>query len=197
SGSVAEPPPATARSAAPEAPTDTARDARDSRGPSEGRDSGDPRDPGDARGSRDTQDRDPRDRDPRDRNSRRRDRFDEESDTERLLDSRGRILRDNVYGTIDDDVWRRDFTANALYYNIADFSLWDYVGGFEDIKARRLRLIGDPETRYREDPVRMLRAARFEAKLGFDMEPQTSEPLARLLSLLPPAPPPRLFDEAL
>jgi poly(A) polymerase len=126
-----------------------------------------------------------------------RSRDDEDGDTERLLDSMGRILRDNVYGTIDDDVWRRDFTANALYYNIADFSLWDYVGGFEDIKARRLRLIGDPETRYREDPVRMLRAARFEAKLGFEIEPQTAELLERLNGLLAHVPPARLFDEAL
>jgi poly(A) polymerase len=131
------------------------------------------------------------------RRDRRRDRFDEDTDTERLLDERGRILRDNVYGTIGDDVWRRDFTANALYYNIADFSLWDYVGGFEDIKARRLRLIGDPETRYREDPVRMLRAARFEAKLGFEIEPSTVEPLERLRNLLTHVPPARLFDETL
>ena len=86
---------------------------------------------------------------------------------DRVHDDRGRLLRDNVYGTIDQDVWRRDFTCNALYYNIEDFSIWDYVGGFEDIRARTIRLIGDPETRYREDPVRMLRAVRFEAKLGF------------------------------
>jgi poly(A) polymerase len=132
--------------------------------------------------------------------SRRRDRYrndDEDNDTERLLDERGRILRDNVYGTIDEDVWRRDFTANALYYNIADFSLWDYVGGFEDIAARRLRLIGDPETRYREDPVRMLRAARFEAKLNFTLDPSTAEPLDRLKGLLSHVPPARLFDETL
>jgi poly(A) polymerase len=132
--------------------------------------------------------------------SRRRDRYrndDEENDTERLLDERGRILRDNVYGTIDEDVWRRDFTANSLYYNIADFSLWDYVGGFEDIKARTLRLIGDPETRYREDPVRMLRAARFEAKLNFTLDPSTAEPLERLKGLLSHVPPARLFDETL
>jgi poly(A) polymerase len=135
---------------------------------------------------------------PLDRDSRRRDRYrDDDDDTERLLDERGRILRDNVYGTIDDDVWRRDFTANALYYNIADFSVWDYVGGFEDITARRLRLIGDPETRYREDPVRMLRAARFEAKLGFEIEPNTVEPLERLKALLTHVPPARLFDETL
>ena len=90
----------------------------------------------------------------------------DDEDEDRVTDEHGRILRDNAYGTIDDDVWRRDFTANALYYNIADFSIWDYAGGVEDIAARRLKLIGDPVTRYREDPVRMLRAARFEAKLG-------------------------------
>src|SRR5207237_434636 len=66
------------------------------------------------------------------------------------FDASGRILRDNIYGTIDEDVWRRDFTANALYYNIADFSVWDYVDGAQDIAARTLKLIGDPETRFRE-----------------------------------------------
>jgi poly(A) polymerase len=117
--------------------------------------------------------------------------------SERRFDETGRILRDNVYGTIDEDVWRRDFTANSLYYNIADFSIWDYVGGMEDIAARRLRLIGEPETRFREDPVRMLRAARFEAKLGFAIDPQTAEPIARLRELLAGVPPARLFDEML
>jgi poly(A) polymerase len=120
-----------------------------------------------------------------------------DADTERLFDKTGRIIYDNVYGTVDEDVWRRDFTANALYYNIADFSLWDYVGGAEDIAARRLKLIGDPDTRYREDPVRMLRAARFEAKLGFDLDPATAEPLARLRGRLADVPPARLFDETL
>ncbi len=120
-----------------------------------------------------------------------------DADLERQFDASGRILRDNVYGTIDDDVWRRDFTANALYYNIADFSIWDYVGGAEDIAARRLRLIGDPETRYREDPVRMLRAARFEAKLGFEIEAASAEPIERLRTLLGGVPPARLFDEML
>jgi poly(A) polymerase len=115
----------------------------------------------------------------------------------RAFDASGRILRDNVYGTIDEDVWRRDFTANALYYNIADFSVWDYVGGAEDIAARRLRLIGDPETRYREDPVRMLRAARFEAKLGFGLDPDTARPIGPLRELLSAVPPARLFDETL
>jgi len=94
-------------------------------------------------------------------------------------------------------VWRRDFTANSLYYNIADFSVWDYCGGVEDIAARKLKLIGDPETRFREDPVRMLRAARFEAKLGFDIDPATSEPIGRLRALLGGVPPARLFDETL
>lgn len=122
---------------------------------------------------------------------------DDDDDVDRVLDEHGRILRDNVYGTIDADVWRRDFTANALYYNISDFSIWDYVGGFEDIAARRLRLIGDPETRFREDPVRMLRAARFEAKLGFEIEPATAGALARLKGLLSNMPPARLFDETL
>ncbi len=121
----------------------------------------------------------------------------DDDDVDRVLDEHGRILRDNVYGTIDADVWRRDFTANALYYNISDFSIWDYVGGFEDIAARRLRLIGDPETRFREDPVRMLRAARFEAKLGFEIEPATADALARLKGLLSNMPPARLFDETL
>jgi poly(A) polymerase len=117
--------------------------------------------------------------------------------TERMFDASGRILRDNVYGTIDEDVWRRDFTANSLYYNIADFSIWDYVNGVEDINARTLRLIGDPETRFREDPVRMLRAARFEAKLGFSIDPATAAPLGMLRDLLAGVPAARLFDETL
>jgi len=120
-----------------------------------------------------------------------------DDDSERMFDATGRILRDNVYGTIDEDVWRRDFTANSLYYNIADFSIWDYCSGVEDIAARRLRMIGDPETRFREDPVRMLRAARFEAKLGFEIDPLTAEPIGRLRELLGGVPPARLFDEML
>jgi len=124
-------------------------------------------------------------------------RIEVEDELERAVDETGRILRDNVYGSIDEDVWRRDFTANALYYNIADFSLWDYVGGAEDIGTRTLRLIGDPEMRYREDPVRMLRAARFEAKLGFHLDPATAEPIGRLRKLLAGVPAARLFDETL
>jgi poly(A) polymerase len=128
---------------------------------------------------------------------RRRDSFDQAADTHRAFDESGRILRDNVYGNIDEDVWRRDFTANSLYYNIADFSIWDYVNGAADISARTLRLIGDPETRYREDPVRMLRAARFEAKLGFSLDPATAAPITTLAELLGGVPPARLFDETL
>lgn len=107
----------------------------------------------------------------------------------------GRLLRDNVYGTLEEDIFRRDFTANALYYNIADFSIRDDVGGLADIQARRLRLIGEPEARFREDPVRMLRAARFAAKLGFELDPDTAGPISRLAPLLADVPPARLYDE--
>jgi poly(A) polymerase len=113
----------------------------------------------------------------------------------RVLDAHGRILRDNLYGSIEEDVWRRDFTANALYYNIQDFSVWDYVGGVEDARARVLKLIGDPETRYHEDAVRMLRAVRFAAKLDFTIDPATAEPIGRLAGMLDSIPAARLFDE--
>ncbi|HVN41733.1 MAG TPA: polynucleotide adenylyltransferase PcnB, partial [Steroidobacteraceae bacterium] len=115
----------------------------------------------------------------------------------RMLDAHGRILRDNLYGTIEEDVWRRDFTANALYYNIENFSVWDYVGGVQDTRARVLRMIGDAETRYREDPVRMLRAARFAAKLDFTLHPGTEAPIHRLAYMLDGMPAARLFDETL
>lgn len=107
-----------------------------------------------------------------------------------------RILRDNVYGTREEDVIRRDFTVNALYYRIEDFSLIDHVGALEDIAARRLRTIGDPEARYREDPVRMLRAVRLAAKLDLTIEPATEAPLFELGYLLETVPQARLFDEA-
>ena len=118
-------------------------------------------------------------------------------DDDRAHNDSGRILRDNVYGTIEDDIWRRDFTVNALYYNIADFSVWDYTGGIEDIRCRTLRLIDDPWVRYREDPVRMLRAARFAAKLDFSIAPETAAPIRDLGSLLHDVPAARLFDETL
>ena len=109
----------------------------------------------------------------------------------------GRLVRDNVYGSIEDDAIRRDFTCNALYYAIEDFSVRDYVGGYEDVQARTMRLIGDPETRYREDPVRMLRAVRLAAKLDFEIEPATAAPIPRLAALLGEAAPARLFEEML
>jgi poly(A) polymerase len=112
-------------------------------------------------------------------------------------DHDGRILRDNVYGTIDEDVWRRDFTCNALYYNIADFSIWDYTGGVEDVRRRELVLIGDPEQRLREDPVRMLRAVRFAAKLDFSIDPAVIDAIHHHASLLSNVPAARLFDEFL
>ena len=112
-------------------------------------------------------------------------------------DDEGRILRDNVYGSIDEDVWRRDFTCNALYYNIADFSIWDYTGGFEDVKDKRIVLIGDPEKRMREDPVRMLRAVRFAAKLGFEIDEPVIKSIDHHSHLLTNVPAARLFDEFL
>jgi poly(A) polymerase len=115
----------------------------------------------------------------------------------RAFDQTGRILRDNIYGTIEEDVWRRDFAANGLYYSIDDFSIWDFVDGVSDVRARRLKLIGDPETRYREDPVRMLRAVRFAAKLDFSIDPATEAPIRTLAYLLDGVPPARLFDECL
>lgn len=109
----------------------------------------------------------------------------------------GRLVRDNVYGTIEEDALRRDFTCNALYYAIEDFTLRDYVGGMEDTRARIMRLIGTPEQRYREDPVRMLRAVRLAAKLDFSIEKNTAEPIRPLSALLADVAPARLFDEVL
>ncbi len=109
----------------------------------------------------------------------------------------GRLLRDNVYGNIEDDALRRDFTVNALYYNIEDFSVVDYVSGMQDLNDCVLRLLGDPEQRYREDPVRMLRAVRFASKLGFGINPACEEPMFSLGGLLEDIPPARLFEEVL
>ena len=113
------------------------------------------------------------------------------------LDESGRIVRDNVYGNICEDVMRRDFTANALYYDIANFSIIDFVGGLDDVRAGRLSMIGDAETRYREDPVRMLRAVRFAAKLDFTIEDHSRQPIYELGPLLADIPPARLYEEAL
>lgn len=120
-----------------------------------------------------------------------------EGEGDRVMENDGRILRDNVYGSIEEDAWRRDFTVNALYYNISDFSVVDYVGGMEDHKASVLRLIGDAEERYREDPVRMLRAIRFAVKLSFKLHPSCEEPIQRLASLLSDIPAARLYEEVL
>ncbi len=113
------------------------------------------------------------------------------------LDNKGRILRDNAYGPIEEDAVRRDFTVNALYYDIADFSVLDYTGGVADLEAGLIRVIGDPERRYREDPVRMLRAIRFAAKLGMRLHPDSEAPIWNLGGLLQDIPPARLFDEVL
>ncbi len=109
----------------------------------------------------------------------------------------GMILRDNVYGNLEDDAWRRDFTINSLYYDIRDFSVVDYTGGVSDLEKGLLRIIGDAEQRYQEDPVRMLRAVRFAAKLGFCIHTDSEEPLSRLGDRLEAVPAARLFDEML
>ena len=115
----------------------------------------------------------------------------------RSTDDAGKLLRDNVYGTMDEDIWRRDFTVNSLYYNIKNFSIIDYAGAEEDIKKGQLRLIGDPEVRYREDPVRMIRAIRFAAKLGFDIEQKTKDPIYEMGALLKDVSHARMFEEVL
>lgn len=107
----------------------------------------------------------------------------------------GMLLRDNVYGTIEEDAERRDFTVNALYYDIADFSIYDFCGGMQDLKNGTLKLIGEPDVRYREDPVRMMRAVRFAGKLDFKLTDELSEPIKRLAPLLQEIPAARQFDE--
>ncbi|SFB81662.1 polynucleotide adenylyltransferase PcnB [Pseudoalteromonas denitrificans] len=109
----------------------------------------------------------------------------------------GQLLRDNVYGSIEEDAERRDFSINALYYSVKDFSIRDFAGGMQAIKNRRIELIGDPETRYREDPVRMLRAIRFATKLDMTIAPETEAPIFDLSSLLGNIPSARLFEECL
>ncbi len=112
-------------------------------------------------------------------------------------DEHGRVLRDNVFGTQAEDARRRDFTVNALYYDPANEEVVDFHGGLADLKKRVLRVIGDPQTRYREDPVRMLRAVRLAAKLGLTIAPATREPIRSLAPLMERVPPARLFDEML
>lgn len=112
-----------------------------------------------------------------------------------LTNERGMLVRDNVYGTLDEDAWRRDFTVNSLYYNIDDASIVDFTGGVKDVNQRILRIIGDPVTRYQEDPVRMLRAIRFSAKLHFNLAPETASPIPKLSHLITHVSGSRLFDE--
>ncbi len=121
----------------------------------------------------------------------------DDDDDDRRTSEHGQLLRDNVYGSMEEDALRRDFTVNALYYCIRDFTVVDFTNGMGDLKKRQMRLIGDPETRYREDPVRMLRAIRFAAKLGFTIERETEAPIHKLAPLLTHIPPARLFEEVL
>ena len=110
-------------------------------------------------------------------------------------DESGMLVRDNVYGTIEEDAQRRDFSINAVYYSIKDYSLLDFAHGIEAIKKRKIKMIGEPESRYREDPVRMLRAIRFATKLDMDIEPGTANPIPELAETLAAIPAARLFDE--
>ena len=112
-----------------------------------------------------------------------------------VVDAEGRVLRDNVWGPQIEDAARRDFTVNAMYYDPVREVVVDYHGGIKDAKKKLLRMIGDPETRYREDPVRIIRAVRFAAKLGFEIEPKTRAPIQSMSTLLENVPPSRLFDE--
>jgi poly(A) polymerase len=112
-------------------------------------------------------------------------------------DDQGRLLRDNVFGSEQDDAARRDFTVNALYFDPTSETIVDYHHGLADLKQKTLRMIGDPKTRYREDPVRMLRAVRLAAKLGLTIDPDASRPIREMSGLIENVPPSRLFDEML
>ncbi|MFW7343092.1 polynucleotide adenylyltransferase PcnB [Pollutimonas sp. H1-120] len=117
--------------------------------------------------------------------------------SDEYTDEHGRILRDNLFGSQEEDAARRDFTLNALYYDPINEEVIDYHRGVADLKKRVVRMIGDPEQRYREDPVRMLRALRFAAKLNGTIDPATREPIVRLAPLIENVPSSRLFDEIL
>lgn len=112
-----------------------------------------------------------------------------------VTNQQGMLLRDNVYGSLREDALRRDFTVNALYYSVDGFTVLDYTSGMQDLELRQLKIIGDPEQRYAEDPVRLLRAVRLAAKLDFAIEPQTAAPIASSGKLLSQVAPARLFDE--
>ncbi len=116
-------------------------------------------------------------------------------DANQQTNERGILVRDNSYGSLDEDAWRRDFTVNSLYYNIDDSSIVDFTGGVQDVEKKLIRIIGDPSTRYTEDPVRMLRAVRFSAKLHFSLEPETAAPFPEISQLITHVSSSRLFDE--
>ena len=116
------------------------------------------------------------------------------ADANQQTNDHGMLIRDNAYGTLEEDAWRRDFTINSLYYHL-DGSIVDFTGGVNDVSLRMIRMIGVPETRYQEDPVRMLRAIRFSAKLHFDIEPATAAPISVLSELITHISGSRLFDE--
>ena len=118
---------------------------------------------------------------------------DEEEDHQRV---NGRIVRDNVYGTLEEDAWRRDFSVNCLYYDLSDSTVVDYTGGMADLGERELRMIGDAEVRYREDPVRMLRAIRFAAKLDFQIDQPILDDMHEHVDRIANVPAARLFDVA-
>lgn len=119
----------------------------------------------------------------------------QENDEQQVVNESGMLVRDNVYGNIHDDAWRRDFTINALYYDVQHSAIIDLTGGFTDIQAHTLRMIGDPQTRYQEDPVRMIRAIRFSAKLDFKIDSDTRTVIHDLASTITHVSPSRLFDE--
>ncbi len=121
----------------------------------------------------------------------------EGGDDEHREVEQGRLVRDNVWGSEEEDAKRRDFTINALMYDPETSTIRDYVDGYEDLLKRRLRLIGDPVTRYREDPVRLLRAVRFKVKLDLELDPATAGPIPEMADLLHDIPPARLFEEIL
>lgn len=119
----------------------------------------------------------------------------ESIDASQQTNERGMLVRDNTYGSLDEDAWRRDFTVNSLYYNVDDSSIVDFTGGVQDVEQKLIRIIGDPLTRYTEDPVRMLRAVRFSAKLHFTLAPETEAPFPEISHLITHVSNSRLFDE--
>ncbi len=122
---------------------------------------------------------------------------DEDKPSSKHMDQHGRLLRDNVFGSQEEDAIRRDFTINALFYDPASEEIRDYLNGYKDLKEKRLRIIGQPDLRYREDPVRMLRAVRLAAKLEMQIDADTAKPIGDLAPLLQNVPSSRLFDEML